>query len=230
MKMKLLFGILFICLMVTSVMAMSVPHPIAGRITSDGFSVQGLEVKVKNLATSAQGITTTNNKGFYQVDLGNIDSRYNEGDNIKICLNYCQTFERCCQTTVVSGGGNKVSFDVTKEVLPSSASIIKIICPDGSTVTESSLCPVEDEIDWAIVAAITIVIVGLGLAWAWATNNGVRSQWKWMPGMAGILKYHLKRYKELCKLGKKAEAKKKAATLLKYSQTITEKYLNNLLE
>ena len=235
MKKITIIGLLMLMLMATSVMALTMPHPIYGKIiVDDGYPIEGLDVRVKNLDTGANAVTVTDDKGFYQVDLGNVDDRYHDGDVIQVSIVYCESLERCKSEVLVSGGGNQVAFSIEPTVeqpLPSTSTVIKYVCEDGSTVGDLSTCPVkEDNIDWSIVAAISIVIIGLGLSFAWASNNGVQAKWRWMPGMAGILKYHLKRYKELCQLGKKVEAKKKASTLLKYSKTITEKYLNKLLE
>ncbi len=84
----------------------------------------------------------------------------------------------------------------------------------------------EDEEGYTLVIAIIgILIIGLGVLFTW---NRVR--FRWAPGMAGIMRYNLGKFKTAINKGDKEEADKLKKTLLKYSATITKKYLENYLE
>ena len=88
----------------------------------------------------------------------------------------------------------------------------------------------EDETNPIVVAGITIVILGLGILWSYFKNTDLRGKYRWMPGMKAILNGKLKKYKELGKAGDIEGTKKLQGTLMKYSNTITKKYLDQLLK
>lgn len=249
MNKKILYGFLFLMLC-SLVSAMGVPHPVFGSITADGDFLNNAEVIIKNLGTGIQVTTNTDSSGRYQVDLGNFDRGFRDGDLIEVTLKYCDSVEICTKSFNVAGGNDEISWDITGEKitvnLPSDVNVVspiqykvcwdnsqiqveqicpeRVVCNDGSEVHSVEFCP-EGELNWAIVAAIGIVIVGLGILWAYAAQKGIKAKYRWVPGMAGILKYKLNQYK-IAKT--KAERKKLGKTLLKYSETITKKYLDKL--
>lgn len=137
------------------------PHPINGVITSDGHPIKGADIIVRNTVTGNQGTVVTNENGFYQVELGNIDSNFRNGDTVRVSLAYCLDIPGCSKTVTISGGYNEISFDVITEQLPDTPDdvvVVKIQCTDGSIVANEADCPVdpiicadgtevEDEID-----------------------------------------------------------------------------------
>lgn len=82
----------------------------------------------------------------------------------------------------------------------------------------------------AVIAAISIVILGLLALWNYFKNTEARGIYKWMPGMAAIIEKLKDSYIESAKVGDADRLKKLEGTLLKYSATITKKYLENLIE
>jgi hypothetical protein len=102
--------------------------------------------------------------------------------------------------------------------------IIQVTCPDGSKADSLDKCPeVPSGIAVIIIAAVSIVIAGLGALFLFD-----KKKFKWAPGMAGIMNKTLKEYKQAIKDGDKAKAEKLGNTLMKYSGTITTKYLQSL--
>lgn len=137
---KILTFLITLMVLMMSVVAFNMPHPIYGKITDDGIPVVGLSVRVKNLDTGAEGLATTNLAGFYQVDLGNIDARYNDGDRIVSSLVFCEELDKCKVENVVSGGGNELSFDISGMDYPT-----QYVCSDGSVVSDAADCPVIED-------------------------------------------------------------------------------------
>lgn len=88
----------------------------------------------------------------------------------------------------------------------------------------------DDGITGIIIAAMTIVIAGLGALWSYYKNTDLKGKYRWIPGMKGILNKKLEQYKDAVLEGDKEKIDKLGKTLLKYSKTITEKYLNILLK
>ena len=80
-----------------------------------------------------------------------------------------------------------------------------------------------------IYAAMSIVIAGLGILWNYYKGTELKGKYRWIPGMRGILKRKLRDYGELGKEGTKEDIEKLEKTLMKYSHTITKKYLEKLL-
>lgn len=144
--MKKIIYFLITLLLVGLVSAIPSPHPVFGTILDDGVPVQGLEVKVRNDITGASGITTTDNSGRYQVDLGNIDERWNDGDIVRVSLVYCEALSRCVVTKTIEGGNTKVEFDVTRASLPTlppTVTVGNIVCWNGVIVANARDCPVQ---------------------------------------------------------------------------------------
>jgi len=201
---KTIIGLMMLVLLTSIAVAITMPHPIYGTITSEGNAVEGLDIRVKNIDTGANAIVTTNEDGFYQADLGNIDDRYHDGDVIQASIVYCETIDRCTKTVVVSGGGNQITFDIASEDvadIPDDATVItKYVCADGTMVLDKSECIVQvecadgtfvnDEADcpeksnsWiAWVIGILVVLFGAG---GWKIYNGVFKHYH-----RGIKSYH----------------------------------------
>lgn len=150
MKKLTIFSIFIFLVSTVVISAMTMPHPIFGKITNEGLPVSNLEIEVKNLNTLASMRTFTNTNGFYQADLGNFDDRYVDGQTVKVSLVYCASFDNCNKETVISGGGNEVSFDVKE--MPEQPPVY-FICSDGTKVEKESDCPVIDEPEYYYVCA-----------------------------------------------------------------------------
>ena len=110
---KIITFLTIFMVLVMSAFAFTMPHPIYGVITNDGLAVAGLDVKVKNLNTGVETTVTTNLKGFYQIELGNVDVNYRDGDAIRVSMAFCEGLPVCTKTVAISGGGNKISFDIS---------------------------------------------------------------------------------------------------------------------
>jgi len=190
-EMKKIIPILFLFLLVSSVMAINMPHPIYGHILSDGYAVRGAEIEVENLDTKASIIQVTNDKGFYIADLGNFDQRYTDGDAIRVSIVYCSNQEYCVKSTKVMGGGNEVSWDISDVItqLPPEVDITKYQCNDGTFVKDTSLCPKpviepEDEGSNAINIALSILSGILAIACV------ILGKFKWGKGFVGLANYY----------------------------------------
>jgi hypothetical protein len=145
MRKTIFLSFLTLLLIATLASAFNMPHPVYGKITSAGLPVSGLEVVVTNINTGATGSAFTDNTGFYMIELGNIDDRYVDGQQLRISLRYCDSLTKCVKTTIISGGGNEVTWDIetaSLPVIPDTATIVKYICWDGSGVTAMADCPV----------------------------------------------------------------------------------------
>ncbi len=141
---KILIGLFAIVLMATFVTALSMPHPIYGFTENDGIPLRNLEVRVEHILSGVYEISHTNNDGFFQVDLGNLGISFRDGDGVKVSLIYCQELSRCSKTVTLSGGGNEVSFDLAKELLPEAPDtviIVNYICWNGDAVESQDDCP-----------------------------------------------------------------------------------------
>ena len=109
---------------------------------------------------------------------------------------------------------------------PTLEPILIYVCVDGTKVAKASECvPPETEADQTIIVAITVVILALLVIWAWVKNTDLKGRYRWIPGMAGILTRLLEGYK---KEKDKVRSEKLKQTILKYSITITEKYLTQI--
>jgi len=146
---KIILFLLTLLMTATLVTALTLPHPIYGYVTDNDNPVQHLRINVMNLDTKASAEYKTNIDGFYQIDLGNIDNRYRDGDQIKVSLVFCASQAKCTKTVTVSGGGNKIGFDIAKESittpLPSTVEVLKYVCWNGVKVSAPSKCPVQVE-------------------------------------------------------------------------------------
>ena len=225
MKKLTLFPILFL-LLASLAFGINMPHPIHGYFTYEGKAYSGYEVRVTNQDSRNMDsvVVKTDEKGFYQVDLPNFSPGYREGDRIKVELTHCAGAAYCYKIVEVTGGGNAVNFDFTPIEKPEP----KYVCWDGSVKINANECP--ELPNYVFIAGISAFLALCGLVWNAVKNTELKGIFKWIPGMAGIQKKRLERYKELCKLGKNGEARKLQSTILKTSSTITKKYLDSLIE
>jgi hypothetical protein len=116
-------------------------------VTDNGYPVMNVKLDVKNTATGVSTPAWTDDDGRFMVDLGNVDTRYRDGDVIKVSLNYCQLLSKCVKSVSVSGGGNEASFDISVESLPTrpeGSVVVKVICWDGTAVEDKMYCPAYD--------------------------------------------------------------------------------------
>jgi len=209
MKKTILIGFLALLLLISSVTAMTLPHPIYGHIEAEGFPVMNAQVQIENLDTGAKGISVTDEKGFYQVDLGNIDERYRDGDNVKVSILYCKAIDTCNKEIQISGGGNQVSWDIEKEhitlPLPDDVVIVKYVCADGTPVDDANNCKPPEQIyvcsdgskvssedecptnPFKIALGIAIALIGIACA--------VLAKFKWGKGFVGLANYYVKQAK-----------------------------------
>ena len=143
---KLLTLLIGLCMIMSVMASFSMPHPVGGIITLDGDPLKYAEIEVTNLDTGNSGKTTTDSNGFYQVELGNVDPTYSEGDTIKVTIVYCGNINYCNTIDTISGGGNRIDMNIEKTntpEVPDDVVVVKYICWDGSGVERSSDCPVQ---------------------------------------------------------------------------------------
>lgn len=217
-KTTIIGTILALMLLVTisSALAFSMPHPVLGVITADGYPVSNLEVEVKNLVTGTEQITTTNSNGQYQVELGNTNPPYYEGNTLKVTISYCGDFYYCSKTDVLMGGFNRLSFDVAAEHIPDSAKIIQVQCLDGSSAESISDCPVSvvcwddslaaTEEDCPEKDSTTLALSILGGILSIALL--IIGKFKWGKGFVGLANYYKRLGDEAKARGDNAVAEK----------------------
>lgn len=234
---KLIFYFLSLVLMFSMVMAVPMPHPIYGKITHDGYPVSNVAVIVTNTVDNARGESTTTENGLYLVDLGNIDERYRDGDLIKVTLKHCQETPECSKTVVVSGGSNKLSWDIGVEKIQLPPEVM-YQCADGNLVDNLVYCltpeptPTPTPEPVVITETITEVVcedgskvsdvsecpvksntpynVALGLLGGLLTLAiGVLAKFRWGKGFVGLAKYYQK-------LGDEAQSKGDTELAAKY--------------
>lgn len=245
MKKLFLFGLLFVLLVsIASAYTIFVfSHPVHGNILSDGFAVKNVPIRVTNLNTGTSGETITDENGFYQIDLGNIDKRYQYGNTIKITLPYCETIEMCSKIAVVGDtpneGGTKVSWDIADVdmPLPDDAVIVKFICWDKSTVATESDCP-EQVICWdksIVHNEDECPSRGISGVWKYLIEAIalVLGAFGWHKGFMGLCKYYWRKGEEAEKDGDHYLAeklKRRAVTMAKtaVANAIAKKYEKKL--
>ena len=223
---KTIISILMSALLLIGVVAaFNMPHPIYGTIEKDGFALSNVLLEIENKATGVKAEALTNDKGFYQVDLGNIDDRYRDGDTISVKIKYCSTIPVCIKETKVSGGGNEVSWDVIDTPTITPPATIKYVCSDGRQVDSASECTVvppvveivcydgtkvTDEADCPVVTEDNTIEIALGILSALlAIALGILAKFKWGKGFVALANYYKK-------LGDEAKARKDYATAKKY--------------
>lgn len=228
---KYLAFLLATLLVVSMVAAFAMPHPIYGKITHGGQAVKNLEIEVKNLDTGVSNTALTDLEGYFQVDLGNVDTAYRTGDQIQVSLVYCKSLAVCKKSVLVSGGGNEVFFDIASESdLPDEVVIVKHICWNGQGVESVSDCPVKPEPKPIVVKEVqcsdgTLVeseadcpvepeekdpltlILGI-LSGLLAVAVVILSKFAWGKGFVGLVKYYKRKGDEAWKNGDKEAAAK----------------------
>jgi hypothetical protein len=109
---KLILAILTLLMTIASVSAFTMPHPVYGVITNDGNAVANAQVKYENIVTGKIEYTNTDNKGFYQFELANVDEGYRSTDTIRLSLVACSSSVSCSKTSTLGGGVTQLTFDL----------------------------------------------------------------------------------------------------------------------
>ena len=143
---RLISFLLLALLMVSSAMATTLPHVVYGKITDNGFPVEGLELHIIAGPYNDDTIAKTLKDGYYQVDVANVYPDYRSKDSVTVAIKYCEDLDRCKRTVVLGTGSNLISFDISKESLPAVPEGTKYVCPDGQVVLSSTECPLVVEI------------------------------------------------------------------------------------
>ena len=241
---KIIFPLLFL-ITVLSALAYTpmptFPHVVFGEITSEGYAVSNLEVRVKNLNSGNEQIVNTNENGVYQADLANFDQDYRYGDVAEVCLVYCEDVrgDNCCKEAVIGDspneGGTNIVFDVDEDVtddgnqiiIPDDATIVRYkSCWDGTEVLYSDACPVrvvcsdgsevhsEDECpsDYSLLYQSIIVLA-----------IAILGIFGWGAGFTALANYYYKKGKEYEKQGKKKLAQKNYDRAMKMLKTALKK-------
>jgi len=230
-----------------------ISYPVWGKVDFFGETISGHEVTISAISIrgDVQRVwkTSTNEHGEYVDDLANqLPSCWYRTEFVR--LQACDDLAGCTVEVDITES-SKVRQDFIFRESSGKDRVIKVgndiiiekekpiyVCPDGSKVVDAQLCPKEEEKEAEddavgggnpiIVAAVTIVVLGLTALWNYYKQTEVRGKYRWMPGMAGILRRILRQYQEASREGDVELAKKKSKTLLKYSTTITKKYLSQL--
>lgn len=144
--MKKLFAIstIFLFLLSFGVVALSLPHPIAGKILVGGVPADA-ELRITNLGTGDSQLAQTNENGEYIVDLANFPNEYRNVDKIKVEVVNCYA-ANCGLEFYLSGGSNIASFDLNvgqvSPVQTITTTITKYQCSDGTIKDAIADCPV----------------------------------------------------------------------------------------
>lgn len=145
MKIKFLtFGMLLLLSFSLVLAAPAMPYVVHGNIVSGEHPLLNAELSILNVNTKQSSLTHTNENGFFQFDLANVDQNYRAGDTLKLALVYCAEAPECQRTLIVDdGAGIRIKIDVQTIVqpLPSDVIVVKFQCADGSFVDDSVKCP-----------------------------------------------------------------------------------------
>lgn len=215
------------------------PHPVNGVLTADGDPVKSATIIIENTVTNNRATAVTTDRGFYQVDLGNFDPDYRNGDTLKVSLAMCEDVPVCSKTVVVSGGYNEVSFSVTEQQVidgnDDNAVVYTYVCSDGSKVAVASDCPVvvptiicsdgtevddADDCpgeDRAMEIALGLIAALLGIAFI------ILGKYKWGKGFVGLANYYKKLGDEAKERKDFAEAEKHYTRAAKMVSTAVTK-------
>ena len=182
--------------MAALVTAIPTPHPVYGKVTADGFAVRDAELQIKTRIGTTE--TITNENGFYQFEMANIDGDWRAGDSITVSLKYCAGTSIECSKTIslADTGGTEVSWDISTITdssgqtipIPDYIQVLRIQCQDGSLVSDISQCPLrepEPEEDTSLPYKIALGI----LAGLIAIAAAVISKFKWGKGFLGLSNY-----------------------------------------
>src|SRR3990167_1196818 len=103
MNKAIIFGLLF-CLVLSSfgLAGPGTPQLVYGFIQQNDYPVKNLAIRVTNTDTEAFAVSSTNENGFFQVDLLNFDDSYRGGDVVKVALIYCESSPKCSKSVEIS--------------------------------------------------------------------------------------------------------------------------------
>jgi len=140
MNYKILFGIIAsLLLTLSTVTALTMPHPVYGVIKDGDTPLAGVQIQYNNYNTGNEFLTVTTSNGFYQFELANVDPEYRNGDSVRIALVSCIGAADCSVSETLSGGANRIDFNVADVI-----DQITYICSDGSQVADLDDCPTTD--------------------------------------------------------------------------------------
>lgn len=112
MKAKLLFGILAMLVCLTSVFAITMPHPIGGKVMLQDMSSQGVTVTIVNQNTGEKIEVQTNSDGFYMFDAGNFKLRpYPACEGHTLTITACTGDDRCTKQIIINDAGGQTDID-----------------------------------------------------------------------------------------------------------------------
>jgi len=151
---KLIPFIALLLIGLIGVSAQSIPHPIYGNIYLENYKIDGIDVMLKDLNTGEVVYAVTDSSGFYQFELGNMQTAYprNQGHDVEITA--CRDAEGCVKTIRVDGsGGQRVDFKVG----------------GNATISYGKV---------AIPVGVVILLISLGLWKVKANRNKVKKYYK----------------------------------------------------
>jgi len=211
---KIIFGLITALLIsITCVVAFTMPHPVYGTIKNNDVMQQNVQVKYENLKSGVVSYINTDNRGFYQFELANIDSAYRSGDSVRISIVSCSGTPACVNNFVLGDGGDKIDFNLNgasvESECPSCPVCEQTTCPDcicTPTQCEEVICPSCEECEvceecpeQTDVSFLYQVIFGL----AGLVLGGL----SWYAGFKGLVAHYIKKGKEA-----EASGNKKLAT------------------
>lgn len=91
----------------------TVPHPIDGTIRINNDAAKNKTVKLMNINTTDESVTTTNSYGQYLFELANLPNKYSIGDLVKISV--CETNDYCFEERTIevsNEAGSDVDFNI----------------------------------------------------------------------------------------------------------------------
>lgn len=157
--------VLFSLLAIPSVRAGMMPCPIGGEVIAvPPENARGLTVQ---MIDSPYRTYTVNEFSEFQFDVGDV-LNCNEGMTFNLAIKECQSDPACRKTAIISGGGARVTFDLTHIELPCPP----CICPEDVTPYAKcdSCCPDEPEpcpecpdvTIQTVVASVITFLLGMG--------------------------------------------------------------------
>ena len=216
------------------------------RYEVDGLqeSIGDVRVYVKNVRTGYVTYTHTNDNGYFVFSLQNLlvnypfDKAYDMGDRIQVYMTNNKIFEfqiggkelcvyhggEDCESLASSQGGHHINFNLASNDLV-------YYEPIKEEVSVSEWYQRHKE---AVNTGVTVGIVAILCGAMYALYLSDKKKYSWMPGMGGILKYHLREWVKLKTDPNykpeltEEDIEKKRKTIYKTANTITRKYINSV--
>ena len=143
---KFLIGLVLITLFSMIACAGMSPQPVGGKVTLEGYPIlEGLDLEQKNLRTGVINTVQLDAHGYFLYDWGN--SLFLNGDNVEITVKICKDNSACKRIVTLYDGKPcpLVNIFVPSNFEVITQETIKVICYDGSEVSDVTDCPIPSK-------------------------------------------------------------------------------------